>query len=75
MEVPAQLVKELRDKTGAGILDCRNALAEAACDLDKAVDILRTKGLAAAKKKMEREVKEGVIDAYIHHDAKLRCSS
>jgi len=71
MEVPAQLVKELRDKTGAGILACRNALAEAACDLDKAVDILRSKGLAAAKKKMEREAKEGVIEGYIHHDAKL----
>jgi elongation factor Ts len=71
MEITADMVKELRLKTGAGIIDCRNALREADGDLAKAVDILREKGLAAALKKMGREAKEGAIEAYIHHDAKL----
>jgi elongation factor Ts len=71
MEITSDMVKELREKTGAGILDCRNALREAGGDLNKATELLREKGLAAAVKKMGREAKEGVIEAYIHHDAKL----
>ena len=60
------LVKELREKTGAGILDCQKALQESANNIDKAVDYLRQKGLAAAQKKAGRETNEGTISAYIH---------
>ncbi len=60
------LVKELREKTGAGILDCQKALQESANDIDKAIDYLRQKGLAAAQKKAGRETNEGTISAYIH---------
>jgi elongation factor Ts len=71
MEITSEMVKELREKTGAGILDCRNVLREAEGDLNKAIELLREKGLAAALKKMGREAKEGMIEAYIHHDSKL----
>ena len=60
------LVKELREKTGAGILDCQKALQESAYNIDKAIDYLRQKGLAAAQKKAGRETNEGTISAYIH---------
>lgn len=60
------LVKELRDRTGAGILDCQKALRESGDDVDKAIDYLRQKGLAAAEKKAGRETNQGVIGAYIH---------
>ncbi len=66
MEISAQQVKELREATGAGILDCRKALAENNGDFDKAVAYLREKGLAAAAKKAGREAKEGVIELYSH---------
>lgn len=69
--VPAQLVKELRERTGAGFSDCRNALAEAAGDLDLAIDILRRKGQAAAQKKVQREATEGLIGHYIHAGGKI----
>lgn len=65
------LVKELRGKTGAGILDCQNALKETDSDIEKAVDLLRQKGLAAAQKKAGRETKEGVISSYIHAGNKI----
>ena len=65
------LVKELRGKTGAGILDCQNALKETDSDIEKAVDLLRQKGLAAAQKKAGRETKEGVISSYIHAGSKI----
>ncbi|RMH09305.1 MAG: translation elongation factor Ts [Nitrospirae bacterium] len=65
------LVKELRAKTGAGILDCQNALKETNNDIEKAIDRLRQKGLAAAQKKAGRETKEGVISAYIHAGNKI----
>ena len=65
------LVKELRGKTGAGILDCQNALKETESDIEKAVDLLRQKGLAAAQKKAGRETKEGVISSYIHAGSKI----
>ena len=66
MEISAQQVKELREATGAGILDCRKALAENNGDFDKAVASLREKGLAAAAKKVGREAREGVVELYSH---------
>jgi len=66
MEISATLVKELRQATGAGVLDCRKALQETNGDFDKAVAYLREKGLAAAAKKAGREAKEGLIELYGH---------
>ena len=65
------LVKELRGKTGAGILDCQKALQENGNDIEKAIDFLRQKGLAAAQKKAGRETKEGLISSYIHSGSKI----
>jgi elongation factor Ts len=70
-EVNPQLVKTLREKTNAGMMDCKRALAEANGDLDKAEAILRTKGMASAAKKATRATKEGVIQAYIHLQGKV----
>lgn len=67
----SQLVKELREKTGAGILDCQKALAENGDSIDKAIDYLRQKGLAAAQKKAGRETNQGLIHAYIHMGGKI----
>jgi len=61
MEISAQMVKELRERTGAGMMDCKAALAEANGDMEKAIEILRKKGLAKAAKKAGRETKEGLI--------------
>ena len=71
MQVSAQMVKELRERTGAGMMDCKSALAEVAGDLEKAVDVLRKKGLAAAAKKAGRVASEGLVGAYIHSGGKL----
>jgi elongation factor Ts len=71
MEVTASLVKELRERTGAGMMDCKKALAETAGDLSKAVDYLRQKGLAAAAKKADRVATDGAIGAYVHAGGKL----
>jgi elongation factor Ts len=71
MEVTASLVKELREKTGAGMMDCKKALAETAGDLPKAVDYLRQKGLAAAARKADRVATDGAIGAYVHAGGKL----
>src|ERR1051326_6627295 len=71
MEVNASTVKELREKTGAGVMDCKKALAECAGNLEKAVDYLRQKGLAAAAKKMSRVAAEGLVGAYIHAGGKI----
>jgi elongation factor Ts len=65
------LVKELREKTGAGILDCQKALSETGNDVEKAIDYLRRKGLAAAQKKAGRETNQGLIHAYIHGGGKI----
>jgi elongation factor Ts len=70
-EITASIVKELREKTGAGMMDCKNALKEANGDMDKAVDVLRKKGIARASKKAARAVNEGRIEAYIHPGSKL----
>jgi len=70
-EVTSAMIKELRDKTQAGMVDCKKALIETEGDMDKAVEFLRKKGLASADKKMGREVTEGVIASYIHSNNKL----
>src|SRR5574338_748354 len=67
----SQLVKDLREKRGAGILDCQKALTENGNDVDKAVDYLRQKGLAAAAKKAGRETNQGLIHSYIHMGGKI----
>ncbi|MGB4505164.1 MAG: translation elongation factor Ts [Syntrophaceticus sp.] len=69
--IKAELVKELREKTGAGIMDCKKALQESDGDMKKATIYLRERGLAAAAKKAGRATKEGRIDAYIHAGGKL----
>ncbi|MCK4282936.1 MAG: translation elongation factor Ts [Candidatus Brocadiae bacterium] len=71
MAVTAQQVKELRDKTGAGLMDCKRALTEAAGDQDKAVTFLREKGLAKALAKGSRVTAEGIIISYVHGDGRI----
>ena len=71
MAASAQLVKELRDRTGAGVMDCKEALNASGDNLDSAVEYLRKKGIASAAKKAHREAKEGVVGSYIHAGAKL----
>ena len=71
MEVSAAAVKNLREKTGAGMMDCKKALTESGGDLDKAVDYLRQKGLAAATKKASRTASDGAIGAYVHPGGKI----
>ena len=70
-EISAAMVKQLRGKTGAGIMDCKEALSECDGNIDQAVDFLRTKGLATAQKRAGRAMKEGVIQPYIHMGGKL----
>jgi elongation factor Ts len=70
-EVSAKLVKELRDKTGAGMMDCKEALAASEGNMDKAVEFLRKKGLATAQKRAGRATSEGTIATYIHLGGKL----
>ena len=69
--ISATMVKELREKTGAGIMDCKGALAECDGDMSKAVDFLRKKGLATAAKRAGRSMTEGIIESYIHMNNKL----
>lgn len=71
MNITSQMVKELRDKTNAGMMDCKKALAENNGDMEKAVDYLRQKGLAVAAKRATRATSEGVIECYIHAGGKL----
>jgi elongation factor Ts len=71
MEITAAMVKELRDATSAGILDCRNALEATDGDFDAAVDYLREKGVAQAAKRMDREANDGVIASYIHSGGRI----
>lgn len=71
MEINATQVKELRDKTGVGIMDCKMALRECKGDIDKAVDFLRKKGIATAKKRGSRVTSEGQIQSYIHAGGKI----
>jgi elongation factor Ts len=69
--ISAATVKELREKTGAGIMDCKNALSQCNGDTGKAVDFLRKKGLATAAKRAGRATTEGIVESYIHMDSKL----
>ena len=71
MEVSAGVVKELRERTGAGMMDCKKALAESGGDVQKAVDYLRQKGLAGAAKKADRMATDGAVGAYVHPGGKI----
>jgi len=71
MEITAALVKELRDRTGIGMMECKSALQETGGDIEKAITVLRKKGYARAKDKMERETKDGLVGSYIHLNGKL----
>lgn len=71
MSVSAELIKELRETTGAGILDCRNALEASDGDLEKAAELLRERGLAKAEKKADRETSAGVLDLYSHGEGRV----
>lgn len=71
MTITAQTVKELREKTGAGFMDCKAALSENAGDVEAAIDYLRKKGIAAAARKAHRETGEGLVESYIHPGGKI----
>lgn len=71
MEISAGLVKDLREKTGAGMMDCKKALTESSGDFEKAVELLRKKGLAAAAKRSGRAATEGLVNAYIHGEGRI----
>jgi elongation factor Ts len=71
MAITAAAVKELRDKTGVGMMDCKKALAEADGDIEKAIDVLRKKGIAKAAKKAGRSTNEGLVYSYIHPGGRL----
>jgi len=69
--ISAEMVKQLREKTGAGMMDCKKALSEVNGDIEKAIEHLRKKGLATAKKRAGRALSEGIIQSYIHMNSKL----
>lgn len=71
MTITSKMVKELRDKTAAGMMDCKKALTDTGGDMEKAVDLLRQKGLAVAAKRAGRATSEGVVETYIHAGGKL----
>ncbi len=71
MEIPIEMVKELRTRTGAGVLDCRKALAETRGDIEAAVRFLREQGLAEVAKRSGREAREGRIECYVHHGNRI----
>jgi elongation factor Ts len=71
MEITAELVKKLREKTGVGLMDCKEALKHAEGDIEKAIEFLREKGLAKLQKRMGRVASEGVISSYIHTGGKI----
>ena len=70
-EISAKDVKELRDRTGAGMMECKTALTEASGDMERAIDLLRARGAAKAAKRAERETKEGTIGSYIHMGGRI----
>ena len=70
-EITAAMVKDLREKTAAGMMDCKKALTEAEGDVEKAIEILRKKGIAKAAKRVDRAANEGIIASYIHPGSKL----
>ncbi len=73
MEISADLVKKLREKTGVGLMDCKDALKHSGGDMEKAIEYLREKGIAKLQKRMGRSASEGVIASYIHTGGKIGC--
>jgi elongation factor Ts len=71
MDITAEMVKDLRERTGIGMMECKKALEEAGGDVDKAVEVLRKKGYARAKDKAERAAREGAVGSYIHTNARI----
>jgi elongation factor Ts len=71
MEITADKVKELRERTGIGMMECKSALSECGCDMDKAIEILRKKGHARAEAKSSRAAKEGLVGSYIHMNGRI----
>jgi len=71
LQISTQNIKELREKTGAGVIDCKNALSEACGDFEKACDLLVKRGIAIAEKKQERVAKNGLIETYVHLGGKI----
>ncbi len=71
MKVSRNAIMELKERTGAGVMDCKNVLVETNNDIEKAVELLRKKGIAQSEKKMERKTEQGLVDAYIHPGARL----
>ena len=71
MEISSDQVKQLRDKTGAGMMDCKKALAESDGNFEKAIDYLRKKGAATAEKRADRATNQGLIEAYIHAGGRM----
>ncbi|HCF92752.1 MAG TPA: translation elongation factor Ts, partial [Firmicutes bacterium] len=71
VEIPVSAVKELRERTGAGMMDCKRALIETNGDLEKAIEYLREKGLSSAAKKAGRIAAEGIVDSYIHMGGRI----
>ncbi len=71
MKVSKGAIMELKERTGAGIMDCKNALTECEGDIEKAIELLRKKGIVSSEKKMERKTEEGIVEAYIHPGARL----
>lgn len=71
MEVSVDLVKSLRERSGAGVMDCKRALEEAKGELDKAEELLKTAGLAAVAKRVSRETREGIVEAYVHSGSRI----
>lgn len=71
MSISASQVKELRERTGAGMMDCKKALTETGGDLEKAIDLLRSKGAAKAAKRAEKATNEGTVGSYVHHGGRI----
>ncbi|UCF77690.1 MAG: translation elongation factor Ts [Candidatus Eiseniibacteriota bacterium] len=71
MKISSELIRQIRERTGAGMMDCKKALAECSCDPEKAVELLRKMGVAAAAKRAAREASEGLVEAYVHPGGRM----
>jgi elongation factor Ts len=71
MEISTELIRQIRERTGAGVMDCKKALTECSCDLEKAIEFLRKMGIAAAAKKASRVASEGLVESYIHPGSRV----
>ena len=71
IEITSEMVKQLRERTGIGVMECKGALKEAGCDIEKAIEILRKKGLARAQAKSARKASQGIVASYIHLNGKI----